>query len=475
MKRLLTFWQKSFSIQLLASMLLALFVSQFIGLGISWDKFRTDLYTTVRTELSSRAEAVARLVETVPAGFQGEIARVNSTDYTRFWISQEPASSSEQWATEAFHQFETPLGMFLNGATPDVADTTPAYMTPVPEGAGPELFLQGTTLTSTAPQTTRVMPSATTLDFANREGAGLIMPLGDGRALNVAYYKRLPSIWATHLPFALALTAVLVALIGAMTVRRIARPLGRLTKAAETLGRGEAVLPLRESGPNDIRRTAEAFNLMQERLHRFVTDRTRMLGAIGHDLRTPLTTLRLRAEMVEDADLQKRMLDTIDEMQAMIEATLALARQESTSEETRTIDLSALVESVCEDLAEIGQPVRFIAGERINYRCRPDGLRRTIRNLVENAVRYGGHAEVRLQTTDAAIEIVVDDDGPGIPIDKTEDVFAPFFRLEGSRSRETGGVGLGLSISRAIARQHGGDIVLSPREPGLRAAIVLPA
>ena len=300
------------------------------------------------------------------------------------------------------------------------------------------------------------------------------MPLSDGRALNVAYYKAMPSIWATHLPFSLALTAVLVSLVGVLTARRIAQPLGRLTKAAETLGRGEAVMPLRESGPNDIRRTAEAFNLMQERLHRFVTDRTRMLGAIGHDLRTPLTTLRLRAELVEDRELQERMLDTIDEMQAMTEATLSLARQEATLEETRTIDLSALVESVCDDLAELGQPVRFIAGDRINYRCRPDGLRRTIRNLVENAVRYAGQAEVRLVTRNSNVEIVVEDDGPGIPIDKTEEVFAPFFRLEGSRSRETGGVGLGLSISRAIARQHGGDIVLSSREPGLRAVVVLP-
>lgn len=473
MRRLLTFWQKSLSVQLLASMLLALFVSQFIGLGISWDKFRTDLYTTVRTELASRAQAVARLVDTVPDGFDDDIARVNSTDYTRFWISRQPAPAPEQWVTEAFHQFETPLGTLLNGSAPDFTDTAPAYMTPLPAGAGPELFATGATLTPT--HVARVAPTAISLDFANGEGAGLIMPLGDGRALNVAYYKRLPSIWATHLPFSLALTAVLVALIGAMTVRRITRPLGRLTKAAETLGRGEAVLPLRETGPKDIRRTAEAFNLMQERLHRFVTDRTRMLGAIGHDLRTPLTTLRLRAELVEDADLQERMLGTIDEMQVMIEATLALAQQESALGETRTIDLSALVESVCDDLFEIGLPVRFIAGERITYRCRPDGLRRAIRNLVENAVRYAGHAEVRLRTSNATIEIVVDDDGPGIPIDKTEEVFTPFFRLEGSRSRETGGVGLGLSISRAIARQHGGDIILSPREPGLRAAIVLPA
>jgi len=474
MMRLLTFWQKSLSAQLLASMLLALFVSQFIGLGISWGKFRSDLYTTVRTELGSRSEAVARLVETVPAGLEDDIARVNSTDYTRFWISAAPATSLDDWVEEAFHRFEVPLSALLNGSEAEVPNIGSSYSSPIPQGAEPDLFLAGSSWTSATPESAGGSNSALTLDFARGGGAGLMVPLSDGRALNIAYYKRMPSIWSTHLPFSLALTAVLVSLIGALTVRRISRPLGRLTKAAETLGRGEAVTPLRESGPEEIRRTAEAFNLMQDRLHRFVTDRTRMLGAIGHDLRTPLTTLRLRAELVEDAELQERMLDTISEMQTMTEATLALARQEATLEETRTIDLSALVETVCDDLAELGLSVRFIAGERVNYRCRPDGLRRTIRNLVENAVRYAGSAEVRLETKNAAVEILVDDNGPGIPVDKMEDVFAPFFRLEGSRSRETGGVGLGLSISRAIARQHGGDIVLSQREPGLRAAIVLP-
>lgn len=466
-------FNKSLSFQLLVSMFSALFISQIIGLSLSWSQFQTDLYTTVRTELASRAQAVALLVKTVPAGLDEDIARVNSTEFTRFWISVEPARSPHYWVTEAFRQFERPLGSFLNGSALDFISTEIAAMTPLPAGSGPELFAEGATLTST--HVAHDTPLAITLDFANLEGAGLIVPLGDGRALNVAYYKRLPSVWTTRLPFALALAAVLVALVGAVTVRRIVQPLGELAKAAETLGRGEAVVPLRESGPDDIRRTAEAFNRMQERLHRFVTDRTRMLGAIGHDLRTPLTTLRLRAELVEDAELQNRMLATIDEMQAMTEATLALVQQEATLEETRTIELSALVESVCDDLAEIGLSVRFIPSEHIKYRCRPDGLRRTIRNLVENAVRYGGHAEVSMHNDGAAIEIAVDDDGPGIPVEMTEAVFSPFFRLEGSRSRETGGVGLGLSISRTIARQHGGDIVLSPRTPGLRAAIVLPA
>lgn len=475
MTDLRTFWHKSLSIQLLAAMLAALFVSQSIGLYIAWDKFRSEVHASARTELASRAEAVARLVETVPAGIEDDIARVNGTDYTRFWISREPARSLVPWVEDAFHRFETPLRDLLNGTVSDAAVSEVPRTTPIPEGAKPALFVSGAQWTGGETSGANLPAGTRFLDYADGNGAGAVVPLSDGRALNVAHYKSKPTIWATHLPFSLALTAVLVSLVGVATARSIARPLRQLTRAAETLGRGEAVTPLDVCGPDDIRRTAQAFNLMQERLHRFVADRTSMLAAIGHDLRTPLTTLRLRAELVDDPDLQERMLGTIDEMQAMTEATLSLARQETTLEETRTIDLTALVESVCEDLVELGQPVVFEAGARIDYRCRPEGLRRTIRNLVENAVRYAGAAQVRLVATKASVEIVVEDDGPGIPLDKVEEVFAPFFRLEGSRSRDTGGIGLGLSIARAIARQHGGDIALSQRRPGLRAAVVLPA
>ena len=474
MTDLRTFWRRSLSIQLLAAMLAALFVSQSIGLTIAWHKFRSDMHATARAELASRAEAVARLVETVPDGIEDDIARVNGTDYTRFWISAEPPRALVPWAEDAFHRFQTPLRDLLNGTVEQaVASDVPRY-TPIPDDAKPKLFVSGAEWTGGGTGGANLPAGTRSLDFAEGNGAGIVVPLSDGRALNVAHYKSKPTIWATHLPFSLALTAVLVSIVGVMMARSFARPLRELTRAAETLGRGEAVRPIDTCGPDDIRRTAEAFNLMQQRLHRFVADRTSMLAAIGHDLRTPLTTLRLRAELVEDAELQERMLDTIDEMQAMTEATLSLARQENTPEETRTIDLTALVESVCEDLVELGQPVRFEAGERIDYRCRPDGLRRTIRNLVENAVRYAGSAEVRLVEMQGAVQILVEDDGPGIPVDRIEEVFSPFVRLEESRSRDTGGIGLGLSIARAVARQHGGDIVLSQRSPGLRAAVILP-
>jgi signal transduction histidine kinase len=214
---------------------------------------------------------------------------------------------------------------------------------------------------------------------------------------------------------------------------------------------------------------------MQARLHRFVDDRTKMLAAIGHDLRTPLTSLRLRAEFVPDEDVREKMLSTITEIQTMTEATLAFAREDATAENTRTVDLSALVESLCDDLAELGHDVSFSEGQKISYSCRPDALRRACRNLVENAIRYGERARVSVERRADSIEIIISDDGPGIPDSAQEQVFTPFFRMENSRNRETGGVGLGLSIARTIVRHHGGDIALTNNQKGLHAAISLPA
>ncbi|WP_294642532.1 ATP-binding protein [uncultured Aureimonas sp.] len=472
MNRALHWWRRSLSVQLLGSMLIALFASQSIGIWISWDKFQADMQAAARTELASRAAAVARLIESSPDPVQASIARVNGTEYTRFWISREPIPDLQSWVHEAAERFQIPLRVLLNGAQSEGADAVVSR----PAGWDAELATIDAVWTKASPQQTDLPPRAVYLDYAERNGAGVIVPLGGGKALNAAFYKEfLPSIWKTHLPLALALTAILVSMVAMVILHGVAGPLRQLTKAADTLGRGEAVPPLKACGTDDVRRTAEAFNRMQERLHRFVEDRTRMLAAIGHDLRTPITTLRLRTEFIEDAELKDRMLSSIGELEEMTEATLSLARQDTTNEATRTIDLSALVESVCEDLAELGQSVHFSHDGRVAYRCRPENLKRMVRNIVENAVRYAGHAEVRLVATASGVEILVEDDGPGIPIDRIEDVFTPFVRLEDSRSRDTGGAGLGLAIARAIARQHGGDIVLTARSPGLRATAMLPA
>ncbi len=217
---------------------------------------------------------------------------------------------------------------------------------------------------------------------------------------------------------------------------------------------------------------------MQERLSRFVHDRTKMLAALGHDLRTPITTLRLRAEFIDDDETRERILQTLEEMLAMAEATLSFAREEAAQEETRLVDASALISSVCTDLADVGLDVTYAEpSENFTIHGRPIGLKRALRNIVENAIAYGTRARVSLaEEGPGKIAVIVDDDGPGIADGDMERVFKPFVRLEGSRNKDTGGVGLGLSIARSIVRSHGGDIVLHNRpEGGLRARVVLDA
>ena len=218
-----------------------------------------------------------------------------------------------------------------------------------------------------------------------------------------------------------------------------------------------------------------AFNLMRGRLDRYIRDRTAMLAAVSHDLRTPITSLRLHAEFVEDAGTRSRILAALDEMQRMTEDALAFIREDMRQEETRTVDLHALADSVAADLRDLGHDVEVGEAGRVLAAGRPGALRRALRNLLENAATYGSRARVRVAKDDGGVRVVVEDEGPGIPEDGLERVFEPFVRIEASRSRDTGGSGLGLAIVRGIVRGHGGDVRLENRaEGGLRATVTLP-
>jgi signal transduction histidine kinase len=301
--------------------------------------------------------------------------------------------------------------------------------------------------------------------------------LDDGQWLNAIGGSR-PSdpFWEWSTLLSVGLSALILSLLMIGMVRRITFPLARLAAAADRFGRGEAQPALPERGPADIQHTIRAFNQMQTRLERFVQDRTHMLAAISHDLRTPITALRVRAELIEDSETRKRILGTLDEMQHMTEATLAFVREEAAQEETRLIDIDALVESVCDDLSDMGKEVSFSGPGKTPYRCRSVSLKRALGNLIDNAVSYGQQVHVTLTTEREALCIVMDDEGPGIAEADMERVFEPFVRLETSRSLETGGVGLGMAIARSIVRQHGGDITLTNREEGgLRTTVLLPS
>jgi signal transduction histidine kinase len=271
------------------------------------------------------------------------------------------------------------------------------------------------------------------------------------------------------------ISAAAVAAVGALGIRRASWPMRQLATAADRLGRGEHFEPLPETGPQETRAANIAFNRMRERLERFIHDRTSMLAAIAHDLRTPITSLRLRAEFIEDEDAKAKILETLAEMHAMTEAVLAFARGDSENEPTRATDLTALTKSIVEDVRAGGRDARFEESPKVTLNCRPLALKRALSNLIGNATVYGERARVKVETDANEAHIIVDDDGPGIPESDLERVFEPFVRLESSRSRETGGAGLGLAIARSILRAHGGDVTLQNRpEGGLRAVASLP-
>lgn len=302
-----------------------------------------------------------------------------------------------------------------------------------------------------------------------------MIQINSDRWLHVEANPRLelPSFAVLFVPVATMLIVFGSTLI--ILIRQINRPIQNLAQAAEAFGRGEAGPPIKASGPAEIRQAIDAFNSMRERQSRFVLDRTKMLAAVGHDLRTPITTMRLRAEFIEEDEIRSKMLASLDEMQHMAEAALTFAREEAIAEPAKTVDLNALVQTVCADQADISRDVTYCDTDRMPFRCRPNSLKRAVRNLVENAVLHGKRARVSLNGPADEAWITIEDDGPGISPSNMQQVFMPFVKIDAARGEETGGIGLGLAIARSIVRGHGGDIDMVNREEGgLRATIRLP-
>jgi len=286
---------------------------------------------------------------------------------------------------------------------------------------------------------------------------------------------------ASNFAFPALSPGILLLLAGGMAAltygaaRMAAAPLGELSRAARALGGDLDRSPLPERGPYEVREAARAFNAMQAKLRSHVVERTHILASITHDLKTPLTRLRLRLEKIEDSALRSRLIDDLGAMDALIREGLDFSRSAQTEEPFSPLDLDALLESVVEDAAEGGRPATLVQRCRTDVEARPRALQRCLSNLLDNALNYGGSAEVAAEGRGDRIVIKVRDHGPGIPADKLEAVFAPFVRLETSRSRETGGVGLGLTIAKALAQKNNADLVLiNHPEGGLEARLTIP-
>ena len=300
--------------------------------------------------------------------------------------------------------------------------------------------------------------------------------LGDGQW--VTFDTQLPRESAS-LPLRLLLTLAVLLLVvltlSFIAVRWLSRPLRTLADAAEALGKNIHRPPLPEDGPSEVRQAAQAFNTMQSRLVRYIEDRTQVLAAMSHDLKTPLTRLRLRAGLLDDDDTRERFEKDLGEMQSMVTDALAALRGLDGPTESVPVDMMALLESLQADNEEMGRSVEIEGRAGAPLNGDPLRLKRCVANLLENAVVYGRRARIKVEDSPKALTLRIRDEGPGIPEALLERVFDPFFRLEGSRSRDTGGTGLGLSIARNIARAAGGDVSLrNAAQGGLEALLVLP-
>ncbi|MFJ3055511.1 ATP-binding protein [Herbaspirillum sp. NPDC087042] len=276
-------------------------------------------------------------------------------------------------------------------------------------------------------------------------------------------------------PQYIILFLALIALLAWLVARMATRPIRQLAQAASRLGSDIDHAPLAETGPTEIRQAAHAFNAMQGRIRRQIQHRTHMLAAITHDLQTPLTRMRLRLEKVADAELQQKLIDDLGVMHGMVREGLDLARSMDSSEKIQALDIDSLLDSVCADAADAGQDVTLEGSTRAFVMAQPGALRRCLTNLIDNACKYGQLARVSIVLEQQKILIRIRDQGPGIPEDALESVFEPFYRLEISRSRDTGGTGLGLTIARNIVENHHGHLRLrNLAEGGLEVAMELP-
>ncbi|MEM1343012.1 MAG: ATP-binding protein [Pseudomonadota bacterium] len=443
-------WPATLRGQLIALLLLALVAAQIVAVVALFDERRQAVRAALIGEALSRMASVALLVERTPPALHPRVLAAASTPLARFSLDTESAVGAGQLSRRALRWRARLLSALAETSEDDWTTRVQLALARSEDGAH--------------------------RGWRPRRQLVAAVEIAPGRWLNLrARLRRAPLQWAWASVLSLGLSAGAIVAAVTLVIGRTTRPLRDLATAADRFGRGARGETVTPSGPVEARRLIAAFNAMQERLSRFVADRTRLLASISHDLRTPITAMRLRAEMVEDADTRARLIEGLDEMQRLTEASLSFAREEATEEAMRALDLGALLDSLADDFAELGAPISIEASTRAVIEGRPVALRRALRNLIENALRYGGVARLSLVTAGTTATVLVEDDGPGLPEAEIEAMFAPFARLETSRSRETGGAGLGLPIARTVVRGHGGDLHLENRpEGGLRARLTLP-
>ncbi|KZL27888.1 ATP-binding protein [Pseudovibrio sp. WM33] len=470
--------------QLILLLLAALIFSQVVSFVLLGRERQVALANLARDNALWRTANVVKLLEATPPKLQKQVLKTVSNTRTRFTIGDTPvvdetggdesmeARLANYLKRKLDHDRQARVAVIYNERFQgDMKDKWRERTSPPPEGRerSPHDSMQA--------MHDRRDDYFKKYRWFSLKGVQLFaaIELKNGKWLNIESNFRLPKPSFVPILLPIVIMALLTILIIWVSVYRLTKPLRTLEAAANDLGRGADVKPLKEAGPAEVRAVTRSFNQMQERLTRFISDRTRMLAAISHDLRTPITSLRIRAEFIDDDENRERMIATLDEMQAMVEETLAFTREDSKQEELRSVDLGGLLESIANDQEDMGNHVSVEARNRVVLKCRPMSLKRAFQNLIGNAIRYGEEADVSFLIDEAHAEVRIADKGPGIPQNRLEDVFEPFVRLEESRNEQTGGIGLGLAITRSIIHAQGGTIRLeNGEEKGLVAIVRLP-
>lgn len=451
--RRLRVWPRTLAVQLILVVAVAVAVSN-IGVAFYFYKqsqAQTSNFSTER--MIDRAAAVAATVSQVTPQSRLVVMRTMGNPTLRYRQAPPGYDAKPMTAEEAL------LAKRLAAALPENHPRKNAVIVRLHEPVG------------NIPEALR--PSRSPAPDAGQDVIQTIVPI-DAHATMSGVLVRPRADWPIEIMIAAVIAVVLASAGAAFIARRVVRPLSELTSAAANVAMSGDAPHVAEQGPDDVRNAAAAFNAMAEKVTRTLESQRHLLSAVGHDLRTPLTAMRINLEFVADDELRDGLMRNLDELQELTEQVLAAARGAG-GEARRNVDLAALVESLCTDLDEIGEPVSWNNHDAAPISCRPNEVRRAVRNLVENAVAYGHKAEVRISDTEDGYDVLVEDQGPGIPETDRLRVFEPFVRLESSRNVATGGTGLGLTLVKAIAEGHGGAVMLENRPGGgLRARMHLP-
>jgi signal transduction histidine kinase len=457
-------WPQTLSGRVVVILVTGVLAAQALTGTIWWDMRRGQLLDLPMRVVAARAADSLLLLTALAPGNRAEAARTLSSDHYQITVLSEAQARAEPDDGEPHRTANRILAAVIS----DRIGSRPTVRLLTAELRGDDGRDDSTYAVLTARQPVAFL--------------SMLIPLGEGQWMKVdasegeAGYRVSPMhALADYVLRIYVLRIAVVVVVALLAVRLAMRPLQRMARAADALGRDLHSPPLPVEGPREVRQAVLAFNIMQRRIAAGVEERTRFLAAVSHDLRSPITRMRLRVEMLDSPELREKFRADLQEMESMVTATLDVLRGVEGQGEQQRVDVNAMLEALVQDLHEAGHPLIPIQGRAQPCLAYAQSLRRCLQNLMENALRYGREARVQVEDASDAVRITVLDAGPGIPDQHLDQVTEPFYRVEGSRNAGSGGFGLGLSIADTVARAHGGSLTLRNRpEGGLAATVTLP-